>query len=464
MIPPQWSLIIVTAVFTATLLLSLVMHGAGVIRNDPARNIWIPDELTMPLTLQVAFNDEDIFFRYRWPADQPRLHPKLLRYTDGRWEMEPASPHWPGPESVHEDRLSMMVDDGSVPDFQRYGGYITIGSNMRDFTPGAAAGDEDGYRRKYLPATRLDPGDWYSIADAETLEALDGAGYFLDLWNWRARLSDPVGHADDQHISWFRLFDSGEGPFTSNWDGAAEQPRYMFDPEQTGMRALRPREAADRVLGQDDAPYLEAERALPFDPRHEWQEGDALPARLLREPSGARAAVRVRGEAHWVDGQWDVTLQRALDTGFPLEDKIFRPTGVYDVAIAVHRDGSASRWHYVSMPLQIGLERQADLVATRISGDRPDWEQMPAHQMTLFYPGQVSWPRLTSRIHAGAQYIAEGVPVKFRHKEAQLAQYGVEIEYESEIRRQWWLSLLTGLLLIASFVLSVRIALVRGEA
>jgi len=28
----------------------------------------------------------------------------------------------------------MMVDDGSVPEFQRYGGYITVGASMRDFT------------------------------------------------------------------------------------------------------------------------------------------------------------------------------------------------------------------------------------------------------------------------------------------------------------------------------------------
>lgn len=28
----------------------------------------------------------------------------------------------------------MMVDDGGVPEFTRYGGYITIGDSMRLFT------------------------------------------------------------------------------------------------------------------------------------------------------------------------------------------------------------------------------------------------------------------------------------------------------------------------------------------
>ena len=462
MIHQQGSLIIVTAVFGATLALSLLSHGQGVVRDDPARNIWIPNELTMPLTLQVAFNQEDIFFRYRWPASEPRFRPEMLRFTDGRWEPAAPSPSWPGPDSHHEDRLSMMVDDGSVPAFQRYGGYITVGSDMRDFTPAETTTEEDGYRRKYLPATRLTPDDWYSIAEPDTLEALSAAGHFLDLWFWRARLSNPVGHADDQHISWYRLFDSGDAPYTSNWDGASGEPRYMFDPEQTGRMSLRADDVDTLAPGRASLLHLDQRNAIPFDPRQEWREGDMLPAKLLRDPSGARATIRVHGEGRWSDGEWDVTLRRALDTGFPLQDKIFRHKGVYDIAVAVHRDGATSRWHHVSMPLQLGLGRPADLVATRFSGDSPDWDRVLAHRMTLFYPGQVDWPRLTSELHAGAPYIATGVPVKFRHKEAQLAKYGVEIEFESEIRRQWWLSLLTGLLLIASFVLSVRIALGRG--
>lgn len=457
------SLIVVALIFVATLLLSLVTHGTGVVRDDPSRNIWIPDELTMPLSLQVAFNDQEIFFRYRWPADRPHLHAELLRFTDGRWQRHLSPASWPGPDNVHEDRLSMMVDDGSVPAFQRYGGYITVGANMRDFTP--EPGDhnaEDGYRRKYLPATRLDPEDWYSIADADTLDTLRNAGYFLDLWHWRAHTSNPLQHADDQHVSWFRLFDSGAAPYTSNWDGAAAQPRFMFDPEQTGTRALRWEDITVAAPEGTETPhYLDERAAVAFDPHHPWQEGDTLPAQMLREPSGARAVIRVQGEGRWADGHWDVTLHRALDTGYPQEDKIFREKGVYDIAIAVHRDGSASRWHYVSMPLQIGLDQKADLVAARISAEWPDWATVPGHEVKLFYPGQVSWPRLTSEIHAGSRYIATGVPVRFRHKEAQLAQYGVEIEFETEIRRQWWLSLLSGLMLIASFVLSVRLALAR---
>jgi hypothetical protein len=464
MLRRQSALLIVTLLFVAALFLALLTHGTGVIRNDPDRSIWIPKELTMPLQLQVAYDDERILFRYRWPAERPHVHTDLLRYTDGRWVRQPGSPVGPAPDGIYEDRLTMMVDDGGVPDFQHYGGYITIGADMRDFTKAEEATDEDrAHRRKYLPATRLDPNDWYSLVDAETLAAQREAGYFLDLWHWRAHLSNPLGFSDDQHIAWYRLYDSGEGPFFSNWDGAAGQPRLMFNPDEAGVRALRWEDIAAGRSFPEGPYYLSAASAVPFDANHEWREGDVIPGQVLQEPDGSRASIRVQGEGRWVDGFWDVTLARSLDTGYPLEDKILKDQGVYDIALAVHRDAKASRWHYISMPLQVGLGRDAGVTAFRFHGDAPDWNQVAAREVTLFYPGQVSWPRLTSEIHAGSTYIAKGVPVKFRHKETQLAQYGVEIEFERELRRQWWLSLIAGVLLIVSFVLSISLILGRRE-
>jgi hypothetical protein len=465
MIRRRSALLIVTAVFVAALFVSLVTHSTGIVRNDPERHIWIPPELTMPLTLQVAYDEQQIFFRYRWPAARPHVQTDLLRFTDGRWHRELHSPVGPEPDGVYEDRLTMMVDDGSVPEFQRYGGYITVGANMRDFTDaGLYEGRDDAHRRKYLPATRSDPDDWYSIVDQETLAAQRQAGYFLDLWHWRAHLSNPLGWSDDQHISWYRLYDSGDGPFFSNWDGAAGQPRFMFDAGRTGIRALQWEDVSAGRVDLQGHYFLSEDTAVPFDPALEWQQGDVIPGQVLREPSGSRATIKVHGEGRWADGFWDVTLVRQLDTGDPHEDKILQDQGIYSIALSVHRGARASRWHYISMPLQVGLGRHGDIVATRFAAGALDWNQADVHEVTLFYPGQVSWPRLTSRIHAGAKNIAQGVPVKYRHKEAQLAQYGVEIEFEQEIRRQWWLSLIAGVLLIVSFVYAAGILLRHREA
>ena len=280
MLRRRTAILVVTGMFFAALLLSLLTHSTGVVRNDPARNIWIPAELTMPLQLQVAFNDTQIFFRYRWPAKEPHVLTDLLRYSDGKWQRQLRTPIGSDPDGIAEDRLSMMLDDGSVPEFQRYGGYITVGANMRDFT---GSGADAAHRRKYLPATRKDPNDWYSIADQATLDAQRRAGYFLDLWHWRAHLSNPLGRSDDQHIAWYRLYDSGETLFFSNWDADSGQPRWMFDPERGGVRALRWEDVPAARADAKQHYYLREDAAVPFDPDHEWREGDVIPGQVLRE-------------------------------------------------------------------------------------------------------------------------------------------------------------------------------------
>ena len=163
MLRRRTAILVVTALFVAALLLSLLTHGTGVVRNDAARNIWIPSELTMPLQLQVAYNDTADLLPLSLAGEAAaRLHrPAALPVTaSGSGELR--TPIGSDPDGLAEDRLAMMVDDGSVPEFERYGGYITVGANMRDFT---GSGADAAHRRKYLPATRRDPSDWYSIVD-----------------------------------------------------------------------------------------------------------------------------------------------------------------------------------------------------------------------------------------------------------------------------------------------------------
>ena len=129
-----------------------------------------------------------------------------------------------------------------------------------------------------------------------------------------------------------------------------------------------------------------------------------------------------------------------MDTGNPADDKILVDKRVYNLAFAVHRDALGSRWHYVSLPVTLGLGRDAEMLAARFDGDAPKWDQA-WFNVVLFYPGQVSWPHLNSAKHAGADKIKEGVPVKSRHSEIQLAHYGVEGEFAEAIKWQWLLTL-----------------------
>lgn len=450
-----------TILFGGALALSWFTHGTGVVIDDAKNNISIPKALTVPLQVQAAYNGTDVFFRYRWSAPNAGIFHDMLRFSGGKWEVRGNAVPGSQPDGLHEDRVSMMLDDGSVPEFGRYGGYVAIGDRLAGFT-----GEADGKAfkdhpylgkklgldepTKYLPATRSNQNDWSSTVSEPAQTKLQNAGYFLDLWHWRAARSNPVGYADDQFVTAGRLSDSGRGAYSTNWDGEKKQPRLMFDATKTGLKALKWSDVVGGKVNQDGVHGLKEEIAAPFDPNAGWQEGDTIPRRILRTPQGSRADIGVDGKAKWADGYWEVVLRRKMNTEKPLEDKIIRDGGVYQAAFAIHRQATGGRWHYVSLPISVGFDRPADLVATSFTGDAPDWKQ-GARQITLFYPGQVSWPHLNSVKHAGAESIGKGIPVKARHSEEQLAHYGIEAEFAEAIRRQWLLTLIVGLGLIAAF-------------
>lgn len=434
--------LLVLALFGGTLVLSWATNGTGVVRDDPERNIAIPSDLFVPLQVQAAYNDTTMFFRYRWPSAQPGIFHDVLRYQDGDWIREGRAVPGSQPDGLHEDRVAMMLDDGSVPEFGRYGGYITIGDGLAGLTDEAPE-----EVTKYLPQTRNTLGQWDDMAGNTTLAAQRDAGYFLDLWHWRAGRSNPIGFADDQFVGNARSGDDGRSSYGTNWDDALSRPAFMF---AGGHDTLLWDDIVAGRVTQDDTYSLTPAVALPFDPDAGWQDGDVVPRRTLRVPEGSRADIGVSGEGRWNDGFWDVTLSRALDTGAPADDKILQDQGVYQVAFAIHRNATGGRWHYVSLPTTLGLDRPGDISAIRFDGATPSWGDTWT-DVTLFYPGQVTWPMLNSAEHAGASSIAQGVPVAFRHSPEQLANYGIEREFQPQIVRQWMLTLLAGVLLIAAF-------------
>ncbi len=460
------------ALFVVVLALSWWFHGTGVVRNDLKRNIYIPETLTIPLQVKAAYNGDRMFFRYRWPAKEPHIYHDMMKFQGGKWERYGKSVPGPQPQGIYEDRVTMLVDDGSVPEFEKYGGYITIGDRMRFFTNEAKKEEVEAHPYlgkkkqvevgKHLPETRANIGDWKSVVPEAQLQAQRKAGYFLDLWHWRAHRSSPINKSDDQVIAEARYGDEGKGVFFDNWDKDKKQPKLMFDPAKVGKSALNWDDLANRKLGFDDLYYMREDQAKPYDPQHAWKEGDVLPRRVLRPGEGSRADISVQGQARWKDGYWDVTLVRAMDTGHPLDDKAFVDNRVYSVAFGVHRDAFGSRWHYVSLPQRLGLSRQADFKAARFDGAEPKWEQ-DWYTITLFYPGQVSWPLVNSSRHAGAENIKKGIPLRARHSEVQLAHYGVEMEFADEIRRQWLLTLLAGVLLIVGFGIALNLLLGKKE-
>ncbi|MEQ3748542.1 MAG: ethylbenzene dehydrogenase-related protein [Celeribacter sp.] len=249
-----------TALFSGLLVLGWATHGTGIVRDDPERNIVIPDELTSTLQVRAAYDGERIWFRYRWPTERPAIFNDVLVYQDGEWVARGGEALGPNPDYLTEDRVAMMIDDGSVPLFSRYGGYITIGDGLTTFT-GVPETEEE--RTKYLPSTRTDPNDFDSVRPESELETLRAAGQFIDLWQWRSSRSNPIGLGDDGFVAEERGGDAGTGPYTTNFDSDTGQPLYMFNPDVAGNPAL----SLDAVLAGDvgfnDTYYLSAETATP---------------------------------------------------------------------------------------------------------------------------------------------------------------------------------------------------------
>tara|TARA_R110002110_G_scaffold3665_3_gene18946 strand:- start:2282 stop:3673 length:1392 start_codon:yes stop_codon:yes gene_type:complete len=435
------------AIFSGLLVAAWVTHGTGIVRDDPERNIVIPDDLTSTLQVKAAYDGETIWFRYRWAAEEPNLVNDVLVYENGAWALREGSEVGPDPDRLVEDRVAMMVDDGSVPLFSRYGGYITIGDGLTSFS-GVPETEEE--RSKYLPETRTDPDDIDTVRPENELRRLREAGYFLDLWDWRSARTNPLAQAEDTSVGAAREPDAGAAPFISNFDENTGLPRFMFDPALDTGNPLSIDIVTAGEAGFDNAYFLAESAAVPFDPATDWQEGDTLPARVLRESAGSRGDISMPAAARWRNGFWDVTLQRAMDTGDPLEDKIFRDGGSYDLAFAVFRDSATMRWHYVSLPVSFGLDQPAQFVARESEPGQPDWTG-PWTEVPVFYPGQVTWDRLTDpRRHPGADRIAARVPAAYQHNERQLALYGIEMEFAEEIRRQWLWTLGMSLLLIVA--------------
>lgn len=264
------------------------------------------------------------------------------------------------------------------------------------------------------------------------------------MWQWRAHRSHPVGKADNGLVLHYRLSADGRGMYTTNWDDEAGQPAWMYDPDQTGFHALEWERLVGQGYGQDDPYFLSEDHAVAFDPDHDWREGDVIPQRLLRAPSGSRGAIDASGG--YRDGAWQVRLTRTLTAPDPLDSKTLTSGGRYTVAFAVHTGGYGARWHRVSLPLTLHLDdghqddaaagRKPELVAQRVDGDLDEAEAQYT-EVPVFYPGQVTWQWLHGSGHPG-QALIETTPIGIRdvaelHPLDELVEWIQALEREGEL-------------------------------
>jgi hypothetical protein len=331
------------------------------------------------LNVQVAYDNENAYFRFQWRTKNPYpgdAYP-MYRFDGKEWKL------YGGPRldkkvasgaepPIYEDRLSMMIDDGRVPGFAAQGCWLTCHDGSRDAPkqPTAAQVKDAPFFqaikrtdvRKYLPATRTDANaSWDKGVSLEQLAKFKAEGQFLDLIQWRAHRSNPVGMADDGYVLEWRNFDAGSNPWASNLDAKTTQPRYMYDAARVGRKAfvIEDIRKAPTVL-------IREKNAVPFDPNVGWKEGELLPQYVVsREDSKGSAADNKQVKGEWKDGVWTVTWARPLNLT-NADDKALREGRAYNFAFAVHDDNITTRGHHVSFPIVVGFGSKATIEATRL--------------------------------------------------------------------------------------------------
>jgi hypothetical protein len=300
----------------------------------------------------------------------------------------------------------------------------------------------------------IDPAQAPGVADGDPV---------LDLWHWRGARSNPIGRADDQNIlaktfvdidggdNGGRKGDAGTGVFRSQGMDAVDGPDFLMDPGTTsGKFAFKwenfwttpfyymvddnaqgegPRAPNPGIIAYADA------LAMDYAP----QEGDTVPRRILRAGVGSRADITSIGTTYTPEtpdssyGIWNVQMQRDLDTG-NADDIAMVGGQLYEVGFAVHLWEYTTRDHYVSFPVTVGLETDADIVAVNIAGagpeQGPNWTEIPKTRLDLFQPGIITWEFLTgdggaqaakvytdpvtavpvNQVHDGAGGVNAGVP------------------------------------------------------
>jgi hypothetical protein len=335
---------------------------------------------TLPLSVQVAYDDRNAYFRFQWKTNAGYAGDGYPYYRfDGKeWKSFGAprlsAPAYKGEQpAIYEDRMSMIIDDGKVPNFDKQGCWQTCHDGQRD-APKQAKADAVAANpfyqaikradvRKYLPATRTDANaSWDKGVTLDEINKQKAEGKFLDLVQWRAHRSNPVGMADDGYVLEWRNFDAGANMFASNMDGKTKTPRYMFDAAKNGGRKA----FSDASPPKNGGQLFPGQNGVPFDPNAGWKAGDVLPQYYISADNAKGSAADNKGaKGVWANGGWTVVVTRPLNLKNP-DDKALQHGKSYNFGFAVHDDNITTRGHQISFPVTVGFGAKADIQATRL--------------------------------------------------------------------------------------------------
>jgi len=332
---------------------------------------------TVDLKFQAAYDARNAYLRFQWKTQlpDPGTEHQYLRFDGKEWKVYGfpkldkvvQDGKQPG---IYESRMTIMIDDGKVPQFAQQGCWLACHDGQRDM-PKQFNSDEvkanamltaikKGDVRKYLPATRTDPSDWKTGKSLDEIKKIKAAGGFVDLIQWRAHRSHGVGMADDGYVLEFRNSDAGKDMFGGNADARTHEPKFMWDAKKTGYKSI-----TESDLRKGDHFLVREQNAVPFDPNAGWKEGDLIADYVLSREDAKGSAADNNAIAAWKDGTWTVVVIRPLGLAND-DDKSLKEGGVYNVGFAIHDDNITTRGHHVSFNKTLGLGAKADIQAVKL--------------------------------------------------------------------------------------------------
>jgi hypothetical protein len=372
-------------------------------------------DLILSITVQAAYNDDTMFFHIIWNGDPGDYH-DYVHFTEGAWQREgfprreaqstidddPRRGPTNRTSTIYESRVTFMIDDpngpNAVPDFDRFGCFLTCHDNSRAMPT-------------WDPSTDL------------TKYLNDGTPGALDLWHHRLARANPLGASDDQHVTVVppggeaggRFGDAGSSPWQTN-NVVEGKPTFALDSTDpvTGGLSAFPWDGLFtdplRSFRREDALELGAgvvaigvDFSVEEGGGYVPAEGDTIPRRRLRTPTGSRGDITALGTTYTelpaarLFGTIESNTQRLLDTGNE-DDTTLASGGVYNIAFAVHTGQVTVRDHYIGFPMTLSLGGgEADIEAVNVAGtgrvflpDFSDIETFPVKDVHLFLPGITS--------------------------------------------------------------------------
>ncbi|MBF0168977.1 MAG: hypothetical protein HQL45_15235 [Alphaproteobacteria bacterium] len=332
------------------------------------------------VSVQAAYDDKNAYLRFQWTTNNKNMPGN--DYPGYRFDGKGWKPYGnqrlhsdivagKGPP-VYENRLSVLLDDGKVPGFAQQGCWLTCHDGERTMPKEYTKAEVDANAlltafkkadvRKYVPGSRTNPSDWKTGKSVADIEKMKANGEFLDLIQWRAHRTAPLGAVDDGYVLEWRNFDAGKNHFASNMDSATKMPKYMFDATKFGAKAM----TSDNFVGKQESILVKGVNMVPFDPNAGWKEGDILPQYYLSKEDAAGSAADNKGISSWKNGLQTVVIIRPLGLT-NADDKALKEGGVYNVGFAVHDDHVTTRGHYVSYVKTLGIGAKADIQAVKLN-------------------------------------------------------------------------------------------------